>query len=157
MQCSFSKDKGSGPGGQHRNKVESRVTIVHTPTGVEAMAGERRSAVENRRVAMFRLRLALAVSARAPVPSGEVRSALWLSRCPESRGGKVACNPEHHDYPAMLAEALDVIWACGLDVSKAALRLSCSTSQLLKLVKDHPPALVRLNQAREAEGQHRLH
>jgi hypothetical protein len=156
-QCDFSKDRGSGPGGQHRNKVESRVSIVHTPTGIEAMAGERRSAVDNRRVAMFRLRLALAVAARSPVPAGEVRSELWLARCPEGGGGKIACNPEHHDYPAMLAEAMDVIWACGLDVGRAALRLSCSASQLLKLVKDHPPALVRLNLARESEGMHRLH
>lgn len=153
-QCAFSKDKGSGPGGQHRNKVESRVTIVHTPTGVEAMAGERRSAVDNRRVAIFRLRLALAVGVRTPVPAGDVRSGLWMSRCVR---GKIACNPQHRDYPALLAEALDAVWAGDLDVATAALRLSCSSSQLLKLIKDHPPAFVLLNQARESRGMHRLH
>ena len=71
--------------------------------------------------------------------------------------GRIFCSPEHRDYPAMLAEALDAVWACGLDVGRAALRLVCSPSQLLKLIKEHPPALVRLNHAREAEGQHKLH
>lgn len=155
-QCDFSKDRAGGPGGQHRNKVESRVTVLHIPTQVEAHAGERRSAVDNRRVALFRLRLLLAVNVRTPVPAGEVRSDLWRSRCPDSAGGKIACNSEHHDYPAMLAEALDLVWASGLDVGKAALRLSASSSQLLKLIKDHPAAFVRLNQARDAQGLHKL-
>jgi hypothetical protein len=155
-QCDFSKDRAGGPGGQHRNKVESRVTVLHIPTQVEAHAGERRSAVDNRRVALFRLRLLLAVNVRTPVPAGEVRSDLWKSRCPDSAGGRIACNPEHHDYPAMLAEALDLIWASGLDMGKAALRLSASSSQLLKLIKDHPAAFVRLNQARDSAGLHKL-
>jgi hypothetical protein len=154
-QCTLGKSRSGGPGGQHRNKVETLVTITHTPTGVQAHAGERRSATENRRVAIFRIRLRLAVEARAPVPAGEVRSDLWRSRCgPE---GRLACNPEHRDYPAMLAEALDVIWAADLDHAKAALRLACTPSQLLKLVKDHAAALQRLNAARASAGMHPLH
>lgn len=27
--------KGSGPGGQHRNKVETCVTIIHLPSGLK--------------------------------------------------------------------------------------------------------------------------
>jgi hypothetical protein len=153
-QCSFTKGKAGGPGGQHRNKVETRVTVVYTPTGIEGMAGERRSAVDNRRVAMFRLRLALAVGVRTPVPAGDVRSPLWRSRCTR---GKIACNPAHEDFPALLAEALDTVWASDLDLPTAALRLTCSASQVLKLVKDHPPAFVLLNQARTSRSMHKLH
>lgn len=155
-QCDLTKGRTRGPGGQHRNKVETRVTLEHTPTDIHAHAGERRSVTDNKRVALFRLRLALAVSVRTAVPAGEVRSELWLRRCPDEGGGAIACNPEHHDFPSMLAEALDVIWAAGLDPKPAAARLACSTSQLLKLIKDHAPALTRLNQAREAAGLHAL-
>jgi hypothetical protein len=157
--CAVSKGRASGPGGQHRNKVETLIELVHEPTGVHAHAGERRSAVENKGVAVFRLRLALAVRCRAPVPLGEVRSDLWRARCIDAeRGGdgRISCNPEHRDYPALLAEALDVIFAAGLDLKRAASRLCCTSSQLIKLLKEHAPAMVWLNHARADAGEHPL-
>ncbi len=153
-QCDLTKGRSGGPGGQHRNKVETLVRLHHAPSGVDAHAGERRSASENRAVAIFRLRLALATEVRTPVSSGEIRSELWLKRC--TRDGKLPVNPGHADYPALLAEALNVIWNSGLDPKKAALRLCCSMSQLVKLIKDHPHALVRLNEARRAAALHTL-
>ena len=151
-QCEMGKDRGGGPGGQHRNKVETLVWMKHTPTGVESHAGERRSAQENKNVAATRLRLALAVWVRSPVLPGEVRSELWLRRCPDAGRGIISCSPEHPDFPSLLAEALDVIHTCSEDVKKASLRLGCSMSQLVKLIKDHPPALIRLNEERQGRG-----
>lgn len=152
-QCDLAKSRDGGPGGQHRNKVETKVTLTHRPTGVSAQAGERRSAVENKRVALRRLRLALATQVRVGVPAGEVRSALWRSRV---RGGRIVVNPEHRDYPALLAEALDVIEASAFDPRRAALRLGCTPSQLVKLVQEHPPAMERWNAGRAERGQHPL-
>ncbi|MBL0921322.1 MAG: peptide chain release factor-like protein [Phycisphaerales bacterium] len=152
-ECDFTRDRSSGPGGQHRNKVETQVKLHHRPTGAHAQAGERRSQVENKKVAVRRLRLILAVDHREPVPRGDARSALWRSRV---RNGRIACNPEHHDYPALLAEAMDLIAHGGWDLKDAAVRLEVTASQLLKLVKDHAPALVRLNAERKALGLHPL-
>lgn len=155
-QCQLGKSRSSGPGGQHRNKVETEVTLTHLPTGHMGKAGERRSVTDNKRMALRRLRLVLAVHVRVGVPTGEIGSVLWRSRC---SGGKIACNPDHHDYPAMLAEALDVIASTGglkggsWDLSTAGLRLECSASQLLKLIKEHPPAWTLLNNEREKQGK----
>jgi hypothetical protein len=146
-QCTMDKGRGSGPGGQHRNKVETLVELRHDSTGIEVHAGERRSAQENFRVAMRRLRLALAIGVRTGVPIGEIGSALWRSRV---RGGKISCNPEHADYPSLLAEALDVLASANWDTRKAALRLGCTATQLVRLVQEHPPAMLMVNRERAA-------
>jgi protein subunit release factor A len=49
----------SGPGGQHRNKTQNGVRLLHRPSGVRATATERRSLEANRRAAFSRLRARL--------------------------------------------------------------------------------------------------
>lgn len=52
--------RGSGPGGQHRNKTESGVRLTHVPTGIVVSATERRVRSQNLSVAWERLEKAVA-------------------------------------------------------------------------------------------------
>jgi hypothetical protein len=151
--CDIRRTRRSGPGGQHRNKVETAVIVVHRPTQLLAEASERRSQAENRQEAVFRLRLRLAVKVRLVIEIPYRPSPLWLSRC---RQGKVAVNPRHEDFPALLAEALDVVAGCEYDVKAAAASLACTPSQLTKLLQLEPRAISAVNAAREQQGMHKL-
>ncbi len=145
--CDMRRLRRSGPGGQHRNKVETAVVLRHRPTDVQAEANERRSQAENRAVALFRLRVNLALKIRTERDAQSVPSPLWRSRC---RGGRPSVNSSHDDFPAMLAEALDVIDAADADLKPAAAMLGCSASALVKLLKKEPRALPLLNDWRSA-------
>lgn len=153
-QCELSRGRTGGPGGQHRNRVATQVVLTHTPTGVTAQAGERRSPEENKVVALHRLRYALAVAHRTAVPAGEARTGLWAGRC--SREGRIVCSPRHRDHATLIAEALDVIAAGGWDVGRAATRLTCTRTQLVRLLAEHPAALARLNEELRERGKRPL-
>ena len=47
--------RGSGPGGQHKNKVETCVIITHLPTGLQEKCQDTRSKIKNTEIAKERL------------------------------------------------------------------------------------------------------
>lgn len=152
-ECDQVFTRRSGPGGQNRNKVETAVVLTHRPTGLVAEANERRTQGDNRLAALFRLRIRLALEFRSERQAADGPSALWRSR---NKGGRLVINPEHDDFPALLAEALDVLHVYGYDVAGAAAELGVSGTQLVKLLKEEPRALARLNAVRAERGLHPL-
>ena len=129
--------------------METAIVLTHRPTGLVAQASERRSQAENLAMALSRLRVILAISQRTDRGGQTSPSELWRSRCPR---GRIVVNPEHDDFPPLLAEALDVLTTCGMDVKGAAERLACTPSQLTKFLQHEPRALAQVNHRRQELG-----
>src|SRR5437016_10883365 len=70
-QCAVDTYRASGPGGQKRNKTSSAVRLRHPASGLLVIAEESRSQHENKARALKRLRQALYLKLREPVPAQE--------------------------------------------------------------------------------------
>ena len=141
-QCTTRRTRRSGPGGQHRNKVETAFVIEHTPTGVIAEANERRSLEENRQMAIFRLRVRLAALVRQSVAREMAPSELWRRRC--GGGKRISVSDQHEDFPALLAEAMDRLAIFEYQTADAARALGISTTSLINLIAKSTEAFTAL-------------
>ena len=150
-ECRITHTRRKGPGGQHRNKVETAVVLLHQPTGVMAEANEKRSQAENKRVALDRLRRELALQVRTDpgsAPGTRLEARL--------RGGKLSINPKHDDFPIVLAEILDRLHQAHYEIPPLARQLQITNSQILKFLKLHPPAFDKFNREREVRHLPRI-
>jgi hypothetical protein len=123
--------------------------VRHEPTGVTAQAAERRSQADNLRVALRRLRLALALEVRSQAQAAEAPSGLWVER---TASGRIAVNETHHDFATLLAEALDVVADREFHVKSAAEKLRVTTSQLIRFLQREPAAWKLVQTARNHRG-----
>jgi hypothetical protein len=149
-QCQEHRYRASGPGGQHRNKTESAIRLIHQPTGITVTATERRSQHENRAKAVERLREAIAIGVRCPLDMADFRlsEVLVNTTC----AGRIVIGRSDPRCLVLLAWVLDAIEAAGGKVADAAKPFNLTTSQLVSLLKDEPKRLVAANTIRAKTG-----
>lgn len=121
--CTLQAYQGSGPGGQHRNKTSTGVHLRLEAFNLEIRCCDDRSALINRKLALHRLRLLVALRCReepAPLPFP----------FPGSNGHIQSTNSA---YPLFVAYTLDRMEADCADPKPAASAWGLSASALLRL------------------------
>ena len=138
--CSAEGFQTSGPGGQKRNRKFSAIRITHKSTGIFVVSTETRSQSDNRRIALKKIRLKLAVEIRGPEVSLD-RLKIGLS---------------NSEYPLWIALLFDRLWNFKFSISKTANSLHTSTAQLIKLIARDPSIWKIVNEKREHFGLKKL-
>ncbi|HEY3117128.1 MAG TPA: peptide chain release factor-like protein [Chloroflexota bacterium] len=144
-QCEVDRYRASGPGGQKRNKTDSAVRLRHGPTGIIVIAEESRSQIENRARALRRLRKALALRVRHPVPTNGVPEAIRICI---GRNGRLRVGQRDARYLPAAAAVLDVLSETHGRVSDAAEYLSLTTGNLSGFLTADTDLLVEANRIR---------
>lgn len=150
-QCEVDTYRASGPGGQKRNKTSSAVRLRHSPSGLIVIAEESRSQHENKAKALRRLRKALYLELRDPIPP-EPRH---LPDFAAARDGDGRLNLRIKDprfWPAV-GVVLDVLAATDARVADAAKVLGVSTANLVDFLQAEPKVWQTANQLRARSGQ----
>ena len=80
-ECNVRTLRRAGPGGQHRNKVETAVSLRHLPSGVHAEASERRGQAQNQTPGRVPAKGEPGLGGPATLSPDYVPSPLWQSRC----------------------------------------------------------------------------
>jgi hypothetical protein len=140
--CRLEFCRGSGNGGQKRNKTSSAARVVLLED--ERFAAEdcsERSQHRNRAAALQKLRRLIAF---------EVRIA------PALPPPRIECALEHHEYPLNLAHLLDVLEEENFDHKKCAARCGVSATAFIKLLRRDSELWTKVNSARESRGLYKL-
>lgn len=146
-ECDVDRYRASGPGGQHRNKVASAVRLRHKPSGLVGLATESRLQNENKVRALWRLRAAIALVARAPLPE----NVTWPEGVDMSRG-RLRVNERNPAIHETIALVLDALADSRGRLADAAKPLGLTSSNMTRFLRDHPKAWREANRIREQAG-----
>ena len=149
-QCRFDRFRVSGPGGQHRNRRDTAVRLVHSPSGIAGQASERRSQAQNRAVALARLRRAIALELRRPVALDAYHPPQPLQRILPRAPQRVG--PRHREFWTGAQHLLDVFKAFNASLADTAAAIGVSTNQLARLLAAEPHLLRAANVLRSAQN-----
>jgi hypothetical protein len=152
-ECDVDRYRASGPGGQHRNKVETAIRLRHRPSGIIVTAEERRSQAENHARALSRLRKALALHVRHVPPAEGVPEP--VQACIQ-RDGRLRIGQRDQRYLPAAAAVLDILVSLDGNVGNTARRLGITTGNLSAFLTADADLLVQANRIRAGFGLHPL-
>jgi len=141
-QCDVHVYKASGPGGQHRNKVSSAVRVRHRATQITAHGDETRSQHENKRLAIRRLRMNIALQLRRPISRETSELPPVVAECifrprkagPDARQ-RLQVGRKDRRFWATAAFLLDVLEAFEGGLADAAAYVGITTSNFISTLK----------------------
>lgn len=157
-QCEVDKYRASGPGGQKRNKTSSAVRLRHAPTGLIVIAEESRSQHDNKAKALARLRRALFLELRDPLPPDLTPDdvAALPDYAAARDGDRLHMSLKDPRFWPAVGVILDVLAHVEARVADAAALLGVSTGNLIDFLQTEPKVWQVANRLRAACGHKAL-
>lgn len=149
-QCRIEHYRGSGPGGQKRNKTSNAVRLHHLPTDLIVTATESRSTKENHLFAMRRLRVRLACEVREPVDPAHFEPPDWILEIRHNR--QLTISHRHPHYAAAAGLMLDLLEAVKGNPADVGVNLGITTTAVIKLLEGDPHFWTAANAIRRKFG-----
>ena len=141
-QCEIHIYKASGPGGQHRNKVSSAIRLHHKATGITATANDSRSQHDNKKRAITRMRMNLAVRLRKPIDLENfelpevMKDYIFIPKKTASQSShKLQIGRKDKKFWTIAAVLLDMLAGAQGKLGDVAKTLQISTGNLTKVFK----------------------
>lgn len=149
-ECRVETYRASGPGGQKRNKTSSAVRITHAPTGTWATGADTRSQHDNRRHALRRLRLQLALQVRRELTPNAPLPAWWAEVIDST--GRLIVGPRSVRYYFTVAYVFDVLEEMRGSLADASRSLQITTANLVDFLAGDPHLWAAIQRLRQVHG-----
>ncbi|MBV8782020.1 MAG: peptide chain release factor-like protein [Phycisphaerae bacterium] len=149
-ECRIDHFRGSGPGGQKRNKTANGIRLTHIPTRSSATATESRSLGENKLFALRRLRLKLACELRQPIDLLKFDPPDWFLELRHEQ--HLAVSHRHTHYAAVGGLMLDLLAALNGNPAAVAINLGINTTSVIRFLEDEPAFWTAANRIRASAG-----
>lgn len=134
--CRVETCRGTGPGGQKRNKTSTAVHVTHPETGLAAFDDQERSQQLNKHRALQKLRLEFALRLREPPQP-------WSEDIPSLKNDR---------YTLWIAVLLDHLHSHNFSLAETAAALGSSTGRLVREIAKTPALWQAVNKERADRG-----
>lgn len=155
--CTKKNMQGSGPGGQHRNRVKTGVELHHRPSGLKVRCTRFREAERNRKHAIQLLRIHIGLLMGTPLEEADLADGLsilgdWQKYLPERPTFRIKINPRHQDYAFLLGLVLLALEIERGVLRETAQRFACSSSAIIRFLKLDKQVLQATQKIRARHG-----